>query len=41
MRADGAANLKRHIFRRLPRADVTGYVFSDSAHMTARTRVPE
>lgn len=39
MRADGWNGRSRDwIFRDPPRADVTGYVFLDSAHMPARTR---
>jgi hypothetical protein len=36
MREDGAASLRRHIFRRPPHVEITGYVFLDSSHMTAR-----
>ena len=36
MREDGARSFRRHIFNDPPQVDVTGYVFLDASHMTAR-----
>ncbi len=35
-RADGGGSLSKHIFKKPPRVEVTGYLFLDAAHITGR-----
>jgi hypothetical protein len=35
-RADGGGSLSKHIFKKPPQVDVTGYLFLDAAHITGR-----